>query len=320
MSETVKQYFTYDQIHRTVTRLSADIQASGYDPDLIVAIGTGGFIPARILKTYLKKPILTVGVALYDEKNQIAGTPRKIQWIDEVERKLAGKRILLVDEIDDSRTTLAYCLRELLSHDPLEIGVAVLHCKKKGKVGIFPAEIKRYWAGEYLDDNWVVYPWDARDIDCHGREAAGCADPGATPSAVHRTDSAGRSLEESEELLLDFGPDGRNLVPVVTQNRATGEVLILSWVNREAFEETRRSGFATYWSRSRDCLWKKGETSGDRLKMVDIRINCEQNSLLYLVEALGGGACHALKPDGSHHETCYYRSIGPDGRLEPAAD
>jgi phosphoribosyl-AMP cyclohydrolase/hypoxanthine phosphoribosyltransferase len=276
-----------------------------------VAIGTGGFIPARILKTYLRKSIYTVGVALYDDKNQMADSPRKIQWIDEVERKLEGRRVLLVDEVDDSRTTLAYCLGELLTHAPAEIGVAVLHCKDKPKRGVFPPEIKRYWAGEHLPDDWVVYPWDARDIDAHDREAA-------TGAGGHRADSVGRSVEESAEFMVDFGADGRGLVPVVTQDSRTREVLILSWTNREAFDETRRSGLAAYWSRSRNCLWRKGETSGDRLKLVDIRVNCEQNSLLYLVEPLGGGACHATKPGGGHFESCYYRSLGAAGHLEPA--
>lgn len=122
--------------------------------------------------------------------------------------------------------------------------------------------------------------------------------------------------EHTRELLLDFGPDGRSLLPVVTQDARTREVLILAFANREAFDETRRSGFATYWSRSRNELWKKGLTSGDMLKVEEIRVNCEQNSLLYLVSPQGKGACHAKKPDGSPHESCYYRRLGGDGTLE----
>lgn len=124
------------------------------------------------------------------------------------------------------------------------------------------------------------------------------------------------SKEYTTELLLDFGPEGKSLVPVVTQDAHTKEVLIVAFANREAFEETRRSGFATYWSRSRNELWKKGLTSGDLLKIEEIRINCEQNSLLYLVTPLGKGACHAKKPDGSPYESCYYRRIKADGSLE----
>ena len=122
--------------------------------------------------------------------------------------------------------------------------------------------------------------------------------------------------EHTKELLLDFGPDGKALLPVVTQDARTKDVLILAFVNREAFDETRRSGFATYWSRSRNELWKKGLTSGDMLKVDEIRINCEQNSLVYLVTPEGKGACHAKRPDGSPYASCYYRRIRDDGTLE----
>lgn len=91
------------------------------------------------------------------------------------------------------------------------------------------------------------------------------------------------SKEYTEELQLSFGDDGETLIPVVTQDNSTKEVLILAFANRAAFEETVKSGYATYWSRSRKELWKKGMTSGDLLKIEEIRINCEQNSLLYLV-------------------------------------
>ncbi len=125
------------------------------------------------------------------------------------------------------------------------------------------------------------------------------------------------SKENTLELLLDFGPDGQKLIPVVTQDARTKEVLILAFANREAFLETRRSGFATYWSRSRNELWKKGLTSGDMLAVEEIRINCEQNSLLYLVVPQGKGACHAKKSDGAPYQSCYYRRIKDDATLEP---
>ena len=122
--------------------------------------------------------------------------------------------------------------------------------------------------------------------------------------------------EYTKELLIDFGEDGQNLLPVVTQDYITKEVLILAFVNKEAFDETRRSGYATYWSRSRNELWKKGLTSGDMLKIEEIRINCEQNSLLYLVTPQGKGACHAKKEDGLPYSSCYYRKINDDDILE----
>ena len=167
METVTKLHFSYNEIHRTVATLAQQIQDSGFDPDITVAIGTGGFIPARILKTYLKKPILTVGVKLYNDADQMQDGPKKVQWIDEVERKLKGRKVLLIDEVDDTRTTLAYCLRELLRHEPAEIAVAVLHCKDKEKKDQLPPQITRYWAGKHLEDLWVVYPWDAVDIDAH---------------------------------------------------------------------------------------------------------------------------------------------------------
>ena len=96
--------------------------------------------------------------------------------------------------------------------------------------------------------------------------------------------------EYTAQLMVNFGEDGKTLLPVVTQDCRTKEVLILSFINREAFEETLRSGYATYWSRSRNELWKKGLTSGDMLKVEEIRINCEQNSFLFLVTPMGKGA------------------------------
>ena len=122
--------------------------------------------------------------------------------------------------------------------------------------------------------------------------------------------------EYTTDLLMDFGEDGQKLLPVVTQNNATGEVLILAFVNQEAFEETRHSGYATFWSRSRNELWKKGLTSGDMLKIDEIRINCEQNSLLYLVTPQGKGACHAKKKNGMPYSSCYYRKINQNNSLE----
>lgn len=124
------------------------------------------------------------------------------------------------------------------------------------------------------------------------------------------------SKEYTNELLLDFGEDGQKLVPVVTQDFNTKEVLILAFANKEAFEKTRKSGYATYWSRSRQELWKKGMTSGDMLKVEDILINCEQNSLVYMVTPMGKGACHAKKEDGNPYKSCYYRRINQDDTLE----
>jgi phosphoribosyl-AMP cyclohydrolase len=118
--------------------------------------------------------------------------------------------------------------------------------------------------------------------------------------------------EYTTNLLIDFGEDGNKLIPVVTQDYNTKDVLILAFANKEAYLETLKSGYATFFSRNRQELWKKGLTSGNMLKIEEIRINCEQNSLLYMVTPVGKGACHAKKEDGLPHTSCYYRKIKGD--------
>lgn len=166
-----KYRFTYQDIHRTVSGLADRVVSSGYETDIIVAIGSGGFIPARMLRTYINKPILAVGIAYYDQHNQATHNPRKVQWIEEAERQLRGKRILLVDEVDDSRVTLEYCVRELMLHHPASIAVAVLHNKLKEKRGAMPGQVALYLSGLDIEDKWVCYPWDAKDIDIHDADA-----------------------------------------------------------------------------------------------------------------------------------------------------
>ncbi len=162
-----KLYVTYNEIHKAVKRLAGQVAASGFDPDVIVAIGSGGFIPARIIKTFINRPIFAVGISYYGMDNKPSGIPQKIQWIDEVEKKLSGKNVLLIDEVDDTRATLSYCVSELLRHKPKEIAVLVIHNKKKKKDAEFPPEIQRYFPAVHVDDRWIKYPWDADDIDIH---------------------------------------------------------------------------------------------------------------------------------------------------------
>ncbi|MCX7848241.1 MAG: phosphoribosyl-AMP cyclohydrolase [bacterium] len=123
-------------------------------------------------------------------------------------------------------------------------------------------------------------------------------------------------------LQLDFGKlakvaaCGQALIPVAVQHVDTKEVLIIAYVNQLALEHTLRTGNATFWSTSRNELWEKGATSGDVLRVIEIRVNCEQNSLLYLVRPLGKGACHVKKPDGTPYMSCFYRRLR-NNVLEP---
>lgn len=127
-------------------------------------------------------------------------------------------------------------------------------------------------------------------------------------------------LEEGSELMLDFAKlskvaqCGEAVLPVAVQDADTKEVLLLAYANKAAFDHTLEHGVATFWSTSRNELWIKGATSGDTLQIVEIRVNCEQNSLLYLVKPLGEGACHTRDNLGKARASCYYRKI-QDGQL-----
>ena len=122
-------------------------------------------------------------------------------------------------------------------------------------------------------------------------------------------------LEEGTELALDFGKlqaIGRGeaeVIPVAVQDADSREVLIVAYANQEALTYTLTHGVAAFWSTSRDELWVKGATSGDMLKLVEARVNCEQNSLLYLVRPMGAGACHTKDAEGIARAGCYYRRI-----------
>ena len=99
----------------------------------------------------------------------------------------------------------------------------------------------------------------------------------------------------------------KGLVPVVTQDAASGRVLTVAWMNREALSETVRRGEAVYWSRSRSRLWHKGEESGHVQKVVEIRLDCDGDALLLRVEQQGGIACHTGR------ESCFFSRL-QDGR------
>ena len=128
-------------------------------------------------------------------------------------------------------------------------------------------------------------------------------------------------LEEGHELALDFtklkkvADCGENLVPAVAQDASTGEVLIVGYANQLALETTLKEGMATFWSTSRNELWIKGKTSGDYLQLVEVRVNCEQNSLLYKVKPMGKGACFIIILRGPPRSGCYYRAIDDNDKL-----
>jgi phosphoribosyl-AMP cyclohydrolase len=101
---------------------------------------------------------------------------------------------------------------------------------------------------------------------------------------------------------IDFKKAG-GLVPAIAQDYASGEILMLAYMNQEAFDATLSSGKATYYSRSRQTLWVKGETSGNVQLVKEIRIDCDDDTVLLKVEQLGGAACH------TGHRSCFYKKI-----------
>ncbi len=131
-------------------------------------------------------------------------------------------------------------------------------------------------------------------------------------------------LEEGPELTLDFtklvkiGDGGHHVVPVAVQHADTGEVMIVAYANQEALEATLERGEAVFYSTSREELWHKGATSGDTLAIVEVKVNCEQNSLLYRVRPNGVGACHTRDAGGTARMSCYYRRVTDAGQLDPA--
>ncbi|SCU95214.1 LADA_0G14290g1_1 [Lachancea dasiensis] len=200
-----KQYISYNNVHQLCQEAAEKIKQ--FKPDLIIAIGGGGFIPARILRTFLKEPnvptvrIFAIILSLYEDIKSVGSveekpgvTVHRTQWIDYEQCKLdlVGKNVLIVDEVDDTRTTLHYALSELekdaadqaaaqgidLEAQPerkTKFGIFVLHDKLKPKKADLPAELledkTRYIAARQVPDYWYAYPWESTDIVTHTRKA-----------------------------------------------------------------------------------------------------------------------------------------------------
>jgi phosphoribosyl-AMP cyclohydrolase len=114
------------------------------------------------------------------------------------------------------------------------------------------------------------------------------------------------------ELLDSLAYDRDGLIPAIAQQHDSGEVLMLAWMNRAAIEETLQTGRVCYWSRSRRSLWRKGETSGQVQRLVDFRVDCDNDCLLLLVDQTGV-ACHTGR------RNCFFTAIR-DGKAETIAE
>ena len=103
------------------------------------------------------------------------------------------------------------------------------------------------------------------------------------------------------------------LIPAIVQDQGTGDVLMLGYMNDQAYRQTLSSGFVTFYSRSRQKLWTKGETSGHKLRVHEVRIDCDQDALLIRAELAGPGCCHM------GYRSCFFRKATPQGEEVVAA-
>jgi len=204
-----KEYVTYNEVHKLCQEAAPRI-LEDFQPQLMIAIGGGGYVPARILRSFLKRsdspniPIQAIGLSLYEtlpskhpseantpgEIEQVGTKVTRTQWLDltslgEMEN-LVGKRILIVDEVDDTRTTLEYAVKELEKDvesarkklgrhgEKTVFSIFVLHNKNKEKKGHLPEDMlneNRYLAARTVGDVWICYPWEATDIEAHDEMA-----------------------------------------------------------------------------------------------------------------------------------------------------
>jgi len=116
-------------------------------------------------------------------------------------------------------------------------------------------------------------------------------------------------IKEGIMAALNFSKMG-GLAPAIVQDHDTGEVLMLAFMNQAAWEATLETGKATYYSRSRDKLWVKGESSGHVQLVKEIRVDCDEDTILLKVDQVGGAACHL------GYKSCFFRKASPDGSLQ----
>jgi len=106
---------------------------------------------------------------------------------------------------------------------------------------------------------------------------------------------------------LDFSKSDDGLVPAIAQDAETGEILMLAYINEQSWKRTLETGKATYWSRSRRAFWVKGESSGNVQRIKEILVDCDQDTVVFKIEQVGGAACH------KGYKSCFYRQVTPEG-------
>ncbi len=109
---------------------------------------------------------------------------------------------------------------------------------------------------------------------------------------------------------LSFSKGSNGLIPAIAQDYQTGEILMLAYINEESFNLTLETGYATYWSRSRNELWKKGDTSGNLQVVKEILVDCDKDAVIFKIDQLGDVACHTGK------RSCFYRKIENENLID----
>lgn len=160
--QTDKLSVSYQEIHDLVKTGFKKLQETNFKPDYIIAIGGGGFIPARILRTYLDVPILALTISFYDSESHTSSVqPKVIQNIDP--EVIRGKKVLIVDEVDDTRSTLNWIVTNIVAKGTDDYGIFVVHNKSKNKV-VSVEEIMNnsnlYIPCSDTNNLWINYPWD----------------------------------------------------------------------------------------------------------------------------------------------------------------
>ncbi len=158
-----KVIYSYDQIHELVKKMAVEIIEKNCEIDIIISIATGGWIPARILRTFLPNssttglpmPLFSIGLINYNSKDQLLHETLILQELP-AKLELTGKNVLLVDEVADSGGTFVKAEEYILSKNPQKLYTGVLHLKSQSR-------FKPDFVGEHAGNNWIVYPWDVKE-------------------------------------------------------------------------------------------------------------------------------------------------------------